>query len=390
MAVMRNAFFPAMTPLRRAVVWATLSLSVATGAQALTLARPQVLSGVDEPLRAEIDFVEISSDEQQGLQAGLASASTYATMRLEAPPVPLQVELLQRANGRPFVRLSSSQALPQKTLDVLLQLRWASGQLLRDLSIALDATATAKAPAPPLQAPADAGSASPDTERARVSVKPGDTASALVSPLRPANVSLDQMLLALLRQNPDAFVENNVHRLKAGSLLQVPSAEQALSAPADEAREEMLLQTEDFNRYRAELAGWAGRGDLAEAERQSSGSVRGRVQTTTPGTKDQLTLTRPQDAGAQEQLARQNADTGSQALEAKAAAKQAAATAVGCKAPIKSPPADTLSSGNFPLSSERPAGLGALAITVKPPPTTAPATRAYRKPSLVPSISEPR
>lgn len=320
MAAMPALFRPAMTPLRRALVWASLSLTLAGGAQALTLTRPQVQSRLGEPLQAEIDFSEISALELRDLQSRLGSAETYRVLRLQEPGVPLQIELLQRPNGRPYLRLSSTQALQQKSFDVLLQLQWASGRLLRDFSITLDDPATPSAAAAALQPPPQAGGGAAATaapapapvpadnaSRAapRLSVKPGDTASALVAPLRPASVSLDQMLLALLRQNPDAFVDQNVHRLKAGSLLQMPSAEQALATPAAEAREEVLLQTEDFNAYRAELATWAGRGELADAQRDGSGSVPARVQAPARDTKDQLTLTRPQDARAQEQLARQ-------------------------------------------------------------------------------------
>lgn len=309
MAVMRKVLHPAMTPLRRAVVGVTLSLALMAGAQALTLARPQVLSHLGEPFQAEIDFADIAPDELPGLQARLADGHAYQAVRLESPPVPLQIELLQRPNGRPYLRLSSTQAVQQKTLDVLLLLRWANGQLLRDFSVTLEDVAVARRADPAALRPSSdttADAASDAQSPTRLSVKPGDTASALVAPVRPASVSLDQMLLALLRQNPDAFVDHNVHRLKAGSVLQVPSAEQALATPAGEAHEEMLLQTENFNSYRAELATWAGRGELAEAERQSRGSVSARVQAPSRNNaKDQLTLTRPQDARAQEQLARQ-------------------------------------------------------------------------------------
>ena len=367
MAVMRKVLHPAMTPLRRAVLGATLSLALLSSAQALTLARPQVQSHLGEPFKAEVDFADIAPDELPGLQARLAEGSVYQAVRLELPPVPLQIELLQRPNGRPYLRLSSTQAVQRKTIDVLLLLRWANGQLLRDFSVTLDEVAVPSRPDPaplrpmpaavvetsapptvappatpvaspppksppasqppssptsppksapasstraPTSTPADTARRSPKpsdpTNATRLNVKPGDTASSLVAPVRPASVSLDQMLLALLRQNPDAFVDQNVHRLKAGSVLQVPSAEQAQATPAGEAHAEIRLQTENFNTYRAELANWAGRGDLAEAERQSSGQVSAQVQAPSRSNpKDQLTLTRPQDARAQDQLARQ-------------------------------------------------------------------------------------
>ena len=36
-------------------------------------------------------------------------------------------------------------------------------------------------------------------------------------------VSLDQMLLALYRNNPNAFIGGNINRLRTGSVLKVPS-----------------------------------------------------------------------------------------------------------------------------------------------------------------------
>lgn len=67
-----------------------------------------------------------------------------------------------------------------------------------------------------------------------------------------------------------------------------------------------------------------------------------------------------------------------------------AATAVGTSAPTKRPAALTAPSWKLPLRIDRPAGLGAFAITVNPPPVIAPLTSAYLYPSSMPSTSEPR
>src|SRR5688572_13836830 len=56
--------------------------------------------------------------------------------------------------------------------------------------------------------------------------------------------------------------------------------------------------------------------------------------------------------------------------------KQSAAIRVGTAAPAKSPIGRIESLKNR-LSKDAPAGFGAFAITVRPPPTTAPATTAY-------------
>lgn len=55
---------------------------------------------------------------------------------------------------------------------------------------------------------------------------------------------------------------------------------------------------------------------------------------------------------------------------------------VGRNAALKSPIGLIPSGPNFDCKMEKPAGLGALAMTVNPPPATAPATKAYLKASL--------
>ena len=67
-----------------------------------------------------------------------------------------------------------------------------------------------------------------------------------------------------------------------------------------------------------------------------------------------------------------------------------AATAVGANAPSNRPPAPIDSSLNPRRSSATPAGLGALAMTVSPPPATAPAINAYWALRVMPSIKEPK
>jgi pilus assembly protein FimV len=69
-----------------------------------------------------------------------------------------------------------------------------------------------------------------------VTVKPGDTAGRIANANRPADVSLDQMLVAL-RANPEAFIQGNVNRIRSGAVLQMPSQAQANAISKDEARQ---------------------------------------------------------------------------------------------------------------------------------------------------------
>src|SRR5262249_11217036 len=101
-------------------------------------------------------------------------------------------------------------------------------------------TAAAAAPA------AKAGPESGDEYRGR----PGDTLSKIASRTQRSGVSLDQMLVALYRASPQAFMDNNMNRLKSGVVLSVPSAESANSTSASEARQVIQAQSADFGAYR--------------------------------------------------------------------------------------------------------------------------------------------
>jgi len=125
-------------------------------------------------------------------------------------------------------------------------------------------------------------------------VQSGDTAGRIASANKPSEISLDQMLVALLRANPDAFINGNVNRIKAGALIEIPTAEQAASVPTGEARKILSVQSANFNEFRRRLADAAPTQSVAAADRQVSGSVQPSVEEKKPTTSspDKLTLSK--------------------------------------------------------------------------------------------------
>lgn len=89
---------------------------------------------------------------------------------------------------------------------------------------------------------------------ASIQVKSGDTASRLAMRHLGTNVSLDQMLLALLKANPQAFIQGNVNLVKAGAILKIPSSEDASQIPQAEARQTVVAQSREFAKYARGLA----------------------------------------------------------------------------------------------------------------------------------------
>ena len=299
----------------------TLALGCASvEASALALGRLNVLSTLGEPLRAEIEVTEISAAEAEGLRVNIGSPESFRTAGIiySAALADVRAVLQKRADGRYVVRLNGSRSMNDPFLDLLLEANWSSGRIIRDYTVLLDPPATAKAtvpvnpnpvqiaPAPPQRStrpspppaiavapvmpvapvpksrPAQVTPAESAALQSRagdqVTVQRGDTASKIATAYKPADVSLDQMLVALLRGNPDAFTNGNVNRLKAGAILSVPGDSQARTATPDEASRIVRAQSNDFGDYRRRLAENAPTPRTEGTERQASGKLQASVE----------------------------------------------------------------------------------------------------------------
>lgn len=128
-----------------------------------------------------------------------------------------------------------------------------------------------------------------------LTVRPGDTASQLIMGRLPTNVSSDQMLLALVRANPNAFIEGNVNLVRAGMVLRIPKPGEATQISRVEARQTVMAQNRDFAAYARRLA----ESPLLVGSSESR-EMSGRVSKTVPGSpisnteKDKLTLSKAQ------------------------------------------------------------------------------------------------
>ena len=319
-----------------AAALALLGLS-GTGAHALSLGRLTVQSALGEPLRAEIDIPEITAEEAASLKAGVALPDAFVAAGLDYSPAmsSLQATLQRRADGRAYLRLSSERTINDPFVDLILEATWSQGRIVRDYTLLFDPPTLRKAPTaptlaqvptapvvttlpsktaaatPPASAAEPARAASPaktaapkaaapatpppaDASGESVTVKKGDTASKIANSIKPADVSLDQMLVAMLRSNPDAFVNDNLNRIRAGAVINVPKAELAQSVSPAEASKLVVAQSKDFNDFRRNLAANAPAAAVATADRKASGKVEAKVEDKKPTspTPDKLTLSK--------------------------------------------------------------------------------------------------
>ena len=445
-------FLAARTTLAIAAL-AALS-AAAPEAQALGVGRLNVQSALGEGMRAEIDITSLSADEAASLAVRIASPDAYraAGVDYNAVLAGAQAVVVRRPDGRAVLRLSSDRAVQEPFIELILEVNWASGRLVREFTLLFDppsnraaAPVMAAAPVSPVMAaaplPAANDTAAPvrgpatrpvaplalprqpvptapaaapgavaalpapkATPEARAAtrqaaraaaaaappaaggksypVRPGDTLYRVAGRTQPAGVSLDQMLVGLYRANPDAFIENNVNRLRAGAVLSVPSADEVLDVTPGDLRRLITAQSVDFSAYRNRLAQGAPQVQAQEPGRQAQGKVQASVddrKQSAATSPDKLKLsgaaasvpTAPaaQPTGRQDTVARMAELTRNieelKRLQQGAAAAQAPAAPPGLPA-TPAPPA-------MPPVTQAPAAAPAPAVLPAPVPTPVPA-----------------
>ncbi len=112
-------------------------------------------------------------------------------------------------------------------------------------------------PPAPMPSPDEAAAAVPAPaapDGALAPVKAGQTLSEIAVAMKPAGYTLDQTMLALLRTNPDAFIGNDINKLKQGAILRAPGADEIASLGAAEAAVIVRDQIEQWRRARQERA----------------------------------------------------------------------------------------------------------------------------------------
>ncbi|MHB8667369.1 MAG: FimV/HubP family polar landmark protein [Burkholderiales bacterium] len=333
------------------------SLAFAAGLGKLT-----VFSGLGQPLKAEIELLDVSKGEADNLTVRLASADAFQKANIEYAGAMLSVKfsIQQRGEDHYVVALSSTQPINEPFLDLLVELDWKTGRLVREYTFLLDppdykepqsaptitppstgapvikSVEMPKQPAagvstPSAESPLTAAAPAPKAAtpgvtaapRASYQVKPGDTLTKIANANRSANVSLQQMLIALYRSNADAFDGSNINRMRAGKILNIPDAATAAKVDQQEATRIVLAQGADFNAYRRRLAAEvAAAPEHAERHRQSaSGKITAKVEekpTASKEAQDQLRLSRSEEPG------RKGAPRSRQGLQEDLIAKEAA------------------------------------------------------------------
>jgi pilus assembly protein FimV len=273
---------------------------------ALGLGSIEVSTTLNQPLQANIKLVGTSPGEVQGMSVRLASPQLFQQVGIPRPDYldKLQFKVVSGSGGEPYIQVTTRGAVKQPFLDFLLEVNWPGGRLLREYTVLLNPPnymqgkpeasvitpvaapaplvkrARATEPARPAarQQAKSAAAAPLQKSGAAVSsyrVKKGDTLFKIASRMRPnASTSINQMMIALVKANPDAFIHRNINGLKQGYVLRMPPAGALPGISQSRAAAEVRKQNGLWREYAARMAGsTVAQSQLKNGEKSSSTSA---------------------------------------------------------------------------------------------------------------------
>jgi pilus assembly protein FimV len=245
----------------------------------LGLGEASVSSSLNQPLKAELELVNIKDLDSAEILPGLATREEFLKAGVDRvyflSDMRFQVET--RGDGSAKVILTTKKPVREPFLNFLVEVIWPSGRLLREYALLIDpplfaedktvAAKTAGSQAQLTQqvlpvkksalpvsqiketseradtSGAQASSSFTGSEYGPVSRK--DTLWDIALKTRPdRSVSPQQVMLAIQDLNPNAFIDNNINKVKIGQVLRLPTKDQIQARSASQAVSQVIAQNE--------------------------------------------------------------------------------------------------------------------------------------------------
>jgi len=266
-----------------------LLLLVTSSTLALGLGEITLNSSLNEPLNAEIVVLSSEDLEDGQLLVSLASPEAFerAGISRDFFLSQMQFSVYRNTDDLHIIQIVTGQPVVEPYLNFLIQLQWPAGRVMREYTLLLDLPIFAQdqqalevAPAVTESSAADSASvpaAEPTLESALQSatnsnyqpgIAPlreplsgeehqviiGDTLWNVAKRLRPRDTTILQTMDSLYRHNADAFVEGDANRIKAGSVLRLPSFDEISLEAGDTVAAQIGLKNPSIASAELELA----------------------------------------------------------------------------------------------------------------------------------------
>jgi len=276
-----------MVRKKLAAVVAAFGALQADVAGALGLGEFTLNSALNQPLNAQIRLLNTEDLDKTQIIIKLASTQDFENAGVIRDffltNLRFAVELDGQGNG--VIRVTSREPVIEPYLDLMVEARWPNGRLLREYTVLLDLpifsdsqadtvsapvmqqvtpnvtvqTQAPSAPAPVSAAPASTASSVSVLNESRKTLTEGqlqpgqnyrvrrdDTLWDIATKARSSrSVSLQQTMVGIQRNNPEAFIEGNINRLKAGAVLRLPTEQEVKGSVS---RNQAVSEVAEHNR----------------------------------------------------------------------------------------------------------------------------------------------
>lgn len=260
-----------------AALVAAVSLALSPAAWSLGLGDVKVESYLNQPLRARIDLITQESDDLESVIARLASSRDYELIGASRESVPVPISFsVEDLDGDAYILATSNLPVGEPIVRLIVEVSWSSGRMLREYTLFLDPpTVTEAAPAPRVDqrrtaappptaatppgpapteaagAPARATAIAPGAAEYGP-VRSGQTLWSIASDWsRGSGMDMNRVMIAIQRENPDAFLNGNINLLKRGAILRMPERSEVEAISTAAANREVAAQEEAFTGRRA-------------------------------------------------------------------------------------------------------------------------------------------
>ena len=244
-----------------------LSLAVAisgllspVGVHALGLGDIHLGSALNQRLNAEISVHLARTEELDDIKIELASPEAFARAGIGRPFLlsNLRFSPVHNSDGEAIIAVTSREPIREPFLNFLVEVNWPKGRLVREYTVLLDPPVTVQRSAAPVESPVVAPQLRMRTSTQAVGVVgkgeareygpvvAEETLWSIASRMRAEGESVEQVMMALLDNNSNAFIHNNINRLKRGSILRLPASSDVQSLDRKQARSEFLAQTSQW------------------------------------------------------------------------------------------------------------------------------------------------
>jgi len=234
---------------------------------ALGLGEVTVKSSLNQPLTAEIELVNSSELGVNEILPGLATREEFLKANVDRvyflSDIRFNVET--NADGKVVVVLTTKKPVREPFLNFLVEVIWPSGRLLREYALLIDPPVFTEEKTQAVRPARASNTSNGDV----LAVSPEPVSRSVLSPQNsvqggvygPTNandtlweiaikarpnrkVTPQQVMLAIQDLNPDAFIQQNINKLKAGQVLRLPTFEQIRQRSRSQAIQEVITQNE--------------------------------------------------------------------------------------------------------------------------------------------------